>query len=50
MTLPRAIYLIEDDEAVLDSLGCYLGSRGFEVQRFVRANLALEALQRKGKS
>jgi FixJ family two-component response regulator len=46
MTHPRAIYLIDDDEAVLDSLGCYLGSRGFEVQRFLRADRALEALQR----
>ncbi len=36
--------LIEDDEAVLDSLGMYLESKGFEVRRFPNASVYLKAI------
>lgn len=38
------VYLIDDDEAVLDSLGQYLESEGFEVHRHARAETFLDAL------
>lgn len=44
MKKPITIYLIDDDEAVLDSLGLYLDTKGLIVHRFKRAEPALAAL------
>mgnify|MGYP001232385247 CR=1 FL=1 len=38
------VYLIDDDEAVLDALNMYLEDKGFEVQAFTSAELAWPVL------
>lgn len=44
MTDRPQVYLIDDDEAVLDSLGEYLESEGFRVHRQARAEAVLDVL------
>lgn len=44
MKKPITIFLIDDDEAILDSLGLYLDTKGIVVHRFPRAEPALDAL------
>ena len=45
MTGTINVYLIDDDEAVLDALGLYLESKGLNVHRFTRAAPAIDAIR-----
>jgi two-component system, LuxR family, response regulator FixJ len=45
MTGAINVYLIDDDEAVLDALGLYLESKGLNVHRFTRAAPAIDAIR-----